>query len=137
VFPKDARAPISYGHGVKAFVAYLPARQHLPGRRVADTMADCFGLNTSTGTIDAVYSEASRKLKGFIVAPVAFLKTLTCGQPNCTGRFLGASEANTAQGASATYATISPPPAGTGSPPSPPFRRKALDAASANLNICR
>jgi len=36
-FPNDVRAPISYGPRVKALVAYLLARQHLPGRRVAET----------------------------------------------------------------------------------------------------
>jgi transposase len=61
-FPADVRAPISYGPRVKALVAYLLARQHLPGRRVAETLLDCFGLNISTGTIDAVYSEAARRL---------------------------------------------------------------------------
>jgi len=70
------RAPVSYGVWVKAFVAYLLARQHLPGRRVAETMVDLFGLKISTGAIDAVYSEASRRLKGFIAALVALLKTL-------------------------------------------------------------
>jgi transposase len=76
VFPEGVRAPVSYGVRVKAFVAYLLARQHLPGRRVAETMVDLFGLKISTGAIDAVYSEASRRLKGFIAALVALLKTL-------------------------------------------------------------
>jgi transposase len=75
-FPADVRAPISYGPRVKAMVAYLLARQLLPGRRVAETLADCFGLKISTGTIDGVYSEAARRLGGFIVALVAFLKSL-------------------------------------------------------------
>jgi transposase len=75
-FPGDVRAPISYGPRVKALVAYLLARQHLPGRRVAETLTDCFGLNISTGTIDAVYSEAARRLGGFIAALVVFLKSL-------------------------------------------------------------
>jgi transposase len=76
VFPKDVRAPISYGPRVKALVAYLLGRQHLPGRRVAETMADCFGLTISTGTIDAVYTEAARRLGGFIAALVVLLQTL-------------------------------------------------------------
>jgi transposase len=75
-FPHDVRAPVSYGTRVRAIVAYLLARQHLPGRRVAEAMADCFGLKISTGAIDAIYSEASRRLNGFIAALVALLKTL-------------------------------------------------------------
>jgi transposase len=75
-FPEDVRAPVSYGNRVKAIVAYMLARQHLPGRRVAESMADLFGLKISTGAIDAIYSDASRRLKGFITALVALLKTL-------------------------------------------------------------
>jgi transposase len=75
-FPEGVRAPVSYGVRVRAIVAYLLARQHLPGRRVAETMEDCFGLKISTGAIDAIYSEASRRLRGFIAALVALLKAL-------------------------------------------------------------
>jgi transposase len=42
-FPDQVRAPVSDGKRVTALVAYLLARQHRPGRRVAQTMADCFG----------------------------------------------------------------------------------------------
>ena len=75
-FPEGVRAPVSYGRRAKAMVAYLLGRQHLPGRRVAETIEDLFGLKISTGAIDAVYSEASHRLRGFIVALVALLKTL-------------------------------------------------------------
>jgi transposase len=75
-FPAGVRAPISYGPRVKALVAYLLARQLLPGRRVAETLADCFGLDISTGTIDSIYSDAARRLGGFIAALVVLLKSL-------------------------------------------------------------
>ena len=67
-FLDDVRAPIGYGPRVEALVAYLLARQHLPGRRVAETLTDCFGLKISTGTIDGIYSEAVRRLGTFIAA---------------------------------------------------------------------
>jgi hypothetical protein len=57
-------------------VAYLLGRQHIPDRRVAEAMADLFGLEISTGAVDPVYAEAGRRLKGFIVALVALLKSL-------------------------------------------------------------
>lgn len=57
VFPVEVRAPVSYGPRVRATVAYLLGRQHLPTRRVTETMTDLFGLRISTGAIDAVYSE--------------------------------------------------------------------------------
>jgi len=75
-FPDGVRAPVSYGPGVRATIAYLLGRQHLPGRRVAEAMADLFGLEVSTGAVDAVYSEASRRLRGFLAALVALLRSL-------------------------------------------------------------
>ncbi len=75
-FPDEVRAPVSYGPRVKAVVVYLLARQHIPIDRAREAMADLFGLNISTGTIDACYGEAGRRLKGFIVALVACLRTL-------------------------------------------------------------
>ncbi len=75
-FPEAVRAPVSYGPRVRAVVAYLLGRQHIPTRRVAETLADLFGLSISTGAIDSIYSEASRRLRGFIAALVALLRTL-------------------------------------------------------------
>ncbi|MGI8683851.1 MAG: IS66 family transposase, partial [Acidimicrobiales bacterium] len=75
-FPDAVRAPVSYGPRVRAVVAYLLGRQHIPGRRVGEAMEDLFGLSISTGTIDSIYSDASRRLRGFIAALVAFLRTL-------------------------------------------------------------
>jgi len=75
-FPDGVRAPVSYGPRVRATVAYLLARQHIPGRRVAEAMADLFGLEISTGAIDAIYSDASRRLRGFVAALVALLGSL-------------------------------------------------------------
>jgi transposase len=75
-FPEAVRAPLSYGPRVRATVAYLLGRQPIPGRRVAEAMRDLFALEISTGTIDAIYSEASRRLRGFIAALVAVLGTL-------------------------------------------------------------
>jgi len=40
-------------------VAYLLGRQHIPDRRVAEAMADLFGLEISTGAVDPVYAEAA------------------------------------------------------------------------------
>ena len=75
-FPDGVRAPVSYGPRVKAVVVYLLARQHIPVERTREAMADLFGLRISTGTIDACYSEAGQRLKGFVAALVALLRTL-------------------------------------------------------------
>lgn len=75
-FPEEVRAPVSYGPRVRATVAYLLARQHIPTRRVAEALDDLFGLAMSTGAIDSIYSEASRRLLGFMAALVALLRSL-------------------------------------------------------------
>ncbi|MCA1703081.1 MAG: IS66 family transposase [Actinobacteria bacterium] len=75
-FPEAVRAPVSYGPRVRAIVVYLLARQHVPVQRTAEAMADLFGVPLSTGTVDAVYNDASRRLGGFIAALVAWLRTL-------------------------------------------------------------
>lgn len=75
-FPGEARAPVSYGPRSRAIVAYLLGRQHIPNRRVVEAMRDLFGLDISAGAVDSVYAEAGRRLKGFIAALVALLKTL-------------------------------------------------------------
>jgi transposase len=75
-FPEAVRSPVSYGPRARAVVAYLLGRQHIPNRRVAEAMADLFGLEISTGAVDSIYAEAGRHLKGFIVALVALLKSL-------------------------------------------------------------
>jgi transposase len=75
-FPPTVRAPVSYGPRVRAVVAYLLGRQHIPNRRVAEAMADLFGVPISSGAVDSIYAEAARRLKGFIAALVVLLRTL-------------------------------------------------------------
>ena len=75
-FPEAVRAPVSYGPRVRAIVVYLLARQHVPVQRSAEAMADLFGVKISTGTVDAIYNDASRRLGGFIAALVGLLRNL-------------------------------------------------------------
>ena len=75
-FPDTVRAPVSYGPRARAVVCYLLARQHIPVERCAEAMVDLFGLKISTGTVDAVYSDAARRLRGFITALVMVLRSL-------------------------------------------------------------
>ena len=53
-FPAQVRAPVSYGPRLRAMVAYLLGREHLPTRRATETMSDLFGLDISTGAVDAI-----------------------------------------------------------------------------------
>ncbi len=75
-FPDNVRAPVSYGPRARAVVAYLLGRQHIPNRRVAEAMSELFGLEISTGAVDSIYGEAGRRLKSFIAALVALLRSL-------------------------------------------------------------
>ena len=74
VFPDHVRAPISYGPGVRARVVYLLGRQHVPIERCREAMRDLFGITMATGTIDAIYTDAARRLAGFITALVSVLR---------------------------------------------------------------
>jgi len=75
-FPDDVRGPVSYGPRARAVVTYLLARQHIPVERCGEAMRDLFRLDISTGTIDSIYGDAARRLRGFIAALTAFLRTL-------------------------------------------------------------
>ena len=75
-FPAGVRAPVVYGPRIRAIVVYLLARQHIPVERAAEAARDLFGVNLSTGTIDAIYAEAGRRLARFVTALVALLRSL-------------------------------------------------------------
>ena len=76
VFPAWVRAPVSYGPRIRAIVVYLLARQHIPVERAAEAARDLFGVQLSTGTVDAIYAEAGRRLTRFVTALVALLRSL-------------------------------------------------------------
>ena len=75
-FPTGVRAPVSFSPRVRAVVVYLQARQHIPVERVQESMADLYGLSISKGAINSFYTDASRRLVGFITALVALLRTV-------------------------------------------------------------
>lgn len=75
-FPADVRAPVAYSARVRAVVVYLLARQHIPVARVQETVRDLYGLDIAAGTIDNMYRQAGAKLKGFIAALTALLRSL-------------------------------------------------------------
>jgi transposase len=75
-FPHDVRAPVTYTPRVRAVVVYLLARQHIPVARVRETMRDLYGLDLSPGAINNFYTDAARRLRGFITALVAVLRTV-------------------------------------------------------------
>ncbi len=75
-FPDDVRAPSATGPGPGRRWPTCSAASTLPHRRVAETLADLFGLTISSGAIDSIYAEAARRLRAFIAALVAVLRGL-------------------------------------------------------------
>jgi transposase len=75
-FPGQARAPVSYGPRARAIVSYLLSRQHIPNRRAVEAMRDLFGLDISSGAVDSIFTDASRRLTGFIATLVGLLASL-------------------------------------------------------------
>ena len=64
-FPEDVTAPVQYGKRIGAFVLYLLHYQLLPEKRLAELMADLFGVKLATATIARISQEAARRLQGF------------------------------------------------------------------------
>jgi transposase len=63
--PQHLKAPIQYGSSVEAMVGYLHTRQYLPYQRLSETLATCFGIKISQGSIDNIIERLSVKAQGF------------------------------------------------------------------------
>ena len=72
-FPPEATAPACYGPSVKAHAIYLMCAQHLPRERCAQALAELFGVNVSTGTLDNWLREAAHALVTFLAVVAAQL----------------------------------------------------------------
>jgi transposase len=64
-FPAGVAAPVQYGTRVTALVLYLLHYQLLPEKRLAEAMADLFGVALVTATIARIGREAARRFQGF------------------------------------------------------------------------
>jgi transposase len=67
-FPPEATGPTCYGPNLRALVCYLVVRQHIPIKRVAELLADGYGIAASTGTIVAMVHEGATRLEGFLAS---------------------------------------------------------------------
>lgn len=65
-FPSEATGPTCYGPNLRALVCYLVVRQHIPIKRVAELMADGYGIPVSTGTIVSMVHEGATRLEAFL-----------------------------------------------------------------------
>ena len=64
-FPAGVAAPVQYGTRVTALVLYLLHYQLLPEKRLAEAMADLFGVALVTATIARIGQEAAQRFQGF------------------------------------------------------------------------
>ena len=66
IFPAEARAPVCWGPGVRAFAVYLMDRQHIPLERTAELLSEILGADVSTGWLCQVQQEAAGRLEPFV-----------------------------------------------------------------------
>jgi transposase len=67
-FPEGVAAPVQYGARIAAFVVYLLHFQLLPEKRLAELMADLFGVHLATATIASMSQACAARLQGFVLA---------------------------------------------------------------------
>ena len=64
-FPDGVAAPVQYGTRIAACVVYLLHGQFLPEKRLAQVMADLFGVHLTTATIANMSRACAQRLGGF------------------------------------------------------------------------
>jgi transposase len=62
------KAPVQYGARIAAFVVYLLHYQMLPEKRLAELMADLFGVRLTTAAIAAMGRACAVRFQGFVTA---------------------------------------------------------------------
>jgi transposase len=67
-FPPQATGPTCDGPNLRALVCYLVVRQHIAIKRVAELLADGYGIAVSTGTIVAIVHEGATRLDAFLAS---------------------------------------------------------------------
>jgi transposase len=67
-FPDGVAAPVQYGTRIAACVVYLLHGQFLPEKRLAQLMADLFGVHLTTATIASMSRACAQRLGGFAAA---------------------------------------------------------------------
>src|ERR1700685_1448868 len=87
-FPEGVAAPVQYGARIAAFVVYLLHFQLLPEKRLAELMADLFGVRLTTATIAAMGRACAVRFQGFVTA-VRDLVAAAAGKPLDANGFWG------------------------------------------------
>ena len=64
-FPEGIAAPVQYGKRIGALVLYLLHYQLLPEKRLAEAMANLFGVHLVTATIARISQDCAQRFQGF------------------------------------------------------------------------
>ena len=67
-FPEGVNAPVQYGPRIAAIVTYLLHYQLVPEDRLAELMADLFGVRIAAATIARISRSCAARLQGFVAA---------------------------------------------------------------------
>ena len=65
-FPDEVKAPVQYGPRIAAVVIYLLHYQLLPEDRLAELMADLFGIRLVAATIARMSRTCAARLQDFV-----------------------------------------------------------------------
>jgi transposase len=88
-FPDGVTAPVQYGPRLAATVVYLLHYQLLPEDRLAEAMADLFGVRLVTATIARMSRSCAGRVQGVADAVCAFVKAATVKHLDETGFRIG------------------------------------------------
>jgi len=72
-FPEEVKAPVQYGPHVRQLAVYLRTEQFIPYERSRQFMHDLFGARISTGTLQSMVRNASKRLQEAVAAVKAGL----------------------------------------------------------------
>jgi len=89
-FPETVKAPVQYGSRIAAVVLYLMHFQFLPEQRLAEAMADLFGVHLATATIAAISRNYAARFAGLIVTLMALIAAAPVKHLDETGFRVGA-----------------------------------------------
>ena len=88
-FPDGVTAPVQYGPRITAIVVYLLHYQLLPENRLAEAMADLFGVKLVAATIARMSRTCAERAQGFADAVCALVKAATVKHMDETGFRIG------------------------------------------------
>ena len=88
-FPADVTAPVQYGPRIVAMVVYLLHYQLLPEDRLAEAMADLFGVKLVAATIARMSRRCAERFQDFAGAVCALVKTAAVKHLDETGFRIG------------------------------------------------